>query len=370
MFLIRPSEIIVIIIPLGYGVYNGLSFLVKNYKFIQHSRKIFTAILSGTLLVFCQLLYWKLNIGVWVFNGYEGHHFDFFSPHIIDGLFSYRKGWFIYTPLAMLALVGIPYIWFRDKRWFWPILIFTALNVYWVLSWHIWWYASSFGMRALIQSFGILIIPFAFLMEWVWSKSKLISVGFTGIVLVFILLNQFQDWQYRNQILLKDEMTKTYYWKVFGQTTYNPSDRRYVDLDELFEGMHTDLRNLYNSPEGNIDTIPPGRYSPAFRTELNQENIIPNNWLKVKATVKASLDNFGKWDQARLVQNTIQKGKNIKWRGMRFQYLIQLEDFKDIEMEYRIPSIEGRDGIYETYIWNAGPDTIYLSNFRVDIIEN
>jgi hypothetical protein len=92
--------------------------------------------------------------------------------------------------------------------------------------------------------------------------------------------------------------------------------------------------------------------------------------VRVIALLKASSDKFGKWDQARMVQNTIQDGNNLKWKGMRFQYLLQSATFEKIEMDYRIPSIEEGTGIYETYIWNAGPDTIYLYNFKVDLIEN
>ena len=52
--------------------------------------------------------------------------------------------------------------------------------------------------------------------------------------------------------------------------------------------------------------------------------------MQVSALLKASSDKFGKWDQARLVQNTIQNNQNVKWRGMRIQYLMQSESFLTI----------------------------------------
>lgn len=371
LFLIRPSEIVALVIPLGYGIFNGLSLLIKYNKIRIHISHFFIAFLVFTLMIFLQLMFWKVNLGVWVFNGYAGHHFDFLSPHIFDGLFSYRKGWLVYTPMAILALWGLTRIWKIDKRWFWVIIIYTILNIYIVLSWHIWWYASSFGMRALIQSFGVLIIPFAFFVEHFSNKKSMYKFILTAGISILIVFNQFQDWQYRNKILLKDEMTRTYYWKVFGKMTKDLQDRKYIDLDEIYAGNKTQTLTLldYRSPVG-TDTILPNDFGYTFRMEMKDSELKEGDWVNVSILVSQSSDSFGKCDQARLIQVIKNERESIKWRGLRFQYLLNEESVTSVDMEYKIPKHSGQDYIYECGIWNAGPDTIYLTRFVIEKVIN
>jgi hypothetical protein len=101
------------------------------------------------LLVFLpQLLYWHRQTGYWLFYSYgEKGSFFFLRPRIADGLFSYRKGWLLYTPVMILALAGIPLLYKKYKLFFASVAVTFILAVYVMFSFWCWWYGGSFGCR-------------------------------------------------------------------------------------------------------------------------------------------------------------------------------------------------------------------------------
>lgn len=124
--LTRPTEIIIIIIPLLWNVYsaetfkNRLNFISKNIK---------KYVLVSCILLMClglQLIYWKMASNHWIQFTYNDEHFDWLHPHIINGLWSFRKGWFIYTPIMFLpALASFFYI--NKTKIFFMYVAFSCL---------------------------------------------------------------------------------------------------------------------------------------------------------------------------------------------------------------------------------------------------
>lgn len=367
--LARPSEGIAIILVLGYGIYNGLSFLIKLNLIIKQFRQVLLFILTGISIVAIQIIYWKWNIGEWIFNGYQEHHFDWTQPHILEGLFSYRKGWLLYSPLMILGLAGIPVVYFRDKRWFYPVLIFTILNIYIVLSWHIWWYASSFGMRALIQGSAILVVPTAFLLDKWWQQRS-----FRWLVLIIVGLgvtfNQFQDWQYRQKILLQDGMNATFYWKSFLKTDLDKTLRKYVDNPDEYKGnqdpqiMETFIADSSKvwKDEKWAEQVLPNRYSHTFRIPAKE---IPAKWIHTEAAIYLEGEKFNDYNQAQLVHVIKTPQESFHWKGVRFQRYLPVEEWVSTDIDYLLPETDHSGAYLEVTIWNNGPDTIYLHSLEL-----
>jgi hypothetical protein len=216
--LIRPVNIIVLLFPALIGV---TSFSVFFNRIRQNWILIFLAGTAAFLVILPQLLYWKAQTGHYIFNSYmDQGKFFFLEPQIINGLFSYRKGWLIYTPVMILAIIG--FFWLRKyaSNLFLPILIFTVINIYMVYSWWCWWYGGSYGSRPMIDMYGIMAIPMAAILEKMLSgKIRLKSIA-AVLLLGFIWLNQFQMNQYRTSLLHWDSMTKEAYWGIFGKKTW------------------------------------------------------------------------------------------------------------------------------------------------------
>ena len=110
-----------------------------------------------------QLFYWKAAVGSYFVDAYfnPGEGFDWSAPHTLQVLFSFRKGWFIYTPLMLIATIAILLL---RKRWpeaFPAVLVFFLVNLYVVSSWSCWWYADSFSSRAMTGSIAVMALPLA-----------------------------------------------------------------------------------------------------------------------------------------------------------------------------------------------------------------
>lgn len=211
--LVRPSNIIVLLIFILYG--QGYNFKDRiNFLWENRIKLIFIALVAFALL-FPQLLYWKFSAGSWLYYSYSGEGFYFNHPHIIDGLFSYRKGWLVYTPVMAVALFG--FVYFRKKvpELFFPVLIFLILNLYIVYSWWCWWYGGSFGARALIETYVFLAIPLAALLEKLSTRKNWVKVLSLACLAFFVYLNLFQTRQYRSTQLHWDSISKELFWTSF-----------------------------------------------------------------------------------------------------------------------------------------------------------
>ena len=219
--LIRPSNAIIILIPLLYNVYN-MQTLKDKFLFISQNIKLLLIIIICILLVWApQIIYWKMVTGHYFFYSYTDEGFFFKHPQILNGLFSYRKGWFVYTPLAIFMMWGLFYTKKYIKEFYIGIIAFTLLNFYIIFSWWCWWYGGSFGMRTLIESYAILALPLASFLTVV-SKSRYLFIKIAvTIVLIFITyLNQFQCLQYRKVMIHWDGMSKAQYWELFLKYRY------------------------------------------------------------------------------------------------------------------------------------------------------
>ncbi len=369
----RPSEVISLLIPVLYGVYNGLTILIKRHRLVKNFKQIVAFSIVGISVVSIQVLFWKISQGDWIFNGYSGHHFDFLSPHIWDGLFSFRKGWLIYSPVFFIALLGFIQLYREERRWFWALTLFTVINIYIVLSWHIWWYASSYGMRALIQSYAILAIPMALFVRWSQRRKWIGNLTKIFIVLC-ICMNQFQDWQYRNGILLQDEMNAMFYTRSFLKTTVNKDLRKFIDNPEEYKGgsERKILRNIeidtvqWDTLINNVpaEIVTPGSYGPTIRINLN-EAVEADSWLHGSGNFYTDSEKFTAYKQARFVLSHSRNGENIKWRGIHIQRIIDVGKWNDFGFDFRLDQGGYVGDQIEMTLWNRGPDTMYVNQVTV-----
>ncbi|MBP7497528.1 MAG: hypothetical protein KA792_07700 [Bacteroidales bacterium] len=216
--LIRPTNIIILLVPLLFGVVNFKGIIDNLKLFYKHKYQILLAAGLFILIIAPQLIFWKMASGQWFYYSYSNEKLEFANPHIIEGLFGFRKGLFIYTPIIALAFIGIFFMLNRKSKLskFTILLIsFNVINIYIVLSWWNWWYGGSFGQRAFIESFALLAIPMADLYQWFSAKKIVLKLSLIIIVLAFVFLNCFQIIQYSRNIIHWDSMTKEAYKAVF-----------------------------------------------------------------------------------------------------------------------------------------------------------
>ncbi len=240
--LIRPTEIIVLLIPLLYQVTSLKALQVKLKELIALKEKLLIAAFLFILPLIPQLIFWKKHTGQYLFFSYgSNEHFFFLDPKIYSVLFGWHKGWFIYTPIALFMIAGLVMMFFKWKKMAVPITIYLALNIYLVSSWWDWGFGGAFGMRALVQCFAFLAFPLAYFINRITLiKKKILKM--TAATLCFLLfsffisLNIFQMWQFKIFSIHWDAMSKKAYTYTFFRTEYTQAERDY--LETLF--IHPD----------------------------------------------------------------------------------------------------------------------------------
>jgi hypothetical protein len=137
-------------------------------------------------------------------------------------LFGGEKGWFIYTPITILFIVGLFLM--RGRSWRKSVLTFTLLNLWIVIAWHDWHYGGSYSTRAMVQSYPVLALPFAALVERALAtRWKYI---FLPLCVYLLAVNLFQIKQYNNGVLHYDRMNFAYYRAIYLNPNVTDEDRR------------------------------------------------------------------------------------------------------------------------------------------------
>ncbi|HKJ79081.1 MAG TPA: hypothetical protein VKA10_06080, partial [Prolixibacteraceae bacterium] len=204
--LARPSNIIILLFFLLYDVYSKKT-LLKKAKFIFSKFHWFIFMGLAFIAVWIpQMLYWKSLTDNFFFYSYTTERFFFNNPHFIDGLFSFRKGWLVYTPIMAFSLIGIVFTFKRLKEVSVAITVFTIVNMYIIFSWWCWWYGGSFGMRPMIDSYGLLAIPMAALLSSLSNFRKYLFKITVGVCFFLIFQNFFFMRKYRSGSIHWDSM--------------------------------------------------------------------------------------------------------------------------------------------------------------------
>lgn len=209
--LIRPSNLFVVaFLPILFRSWTVfLGFLQRDFLLL---RVIFPGIFGFLAVVSIQFIIYKIQIDQWYVYGYIGETFDFSNPHILQFLFSIRKGFFVYTPLMLFSLLGL-WKWSSRSTYqptFWIIVMF--LHIYILSSWHMWWYGGTLGTRVMVEYYVFWLIPIGIFFTGLKRNQLLWSVP---LFLFFGLYGHLQIHQYILGMLHWDNMTWELYKDIF-----------------------------------------------------------------------------------------------------------------------------------------------------------
>ena len=226
--LIRPTNALLATVFIFFNISSFKSLKEKIQLFWIYKNHIFLIATFAILVWSPQLLYWKYLTGHWFYFSYGEEGFFFSHPQIIKGLFSYRKGWLLYTPLMIFAITGIVFLFKQKTNWGLSVLMFLILNVYVVYSWWCWWYGGSFGSRPMVESYALLAIPLAAFFSFFDKKTSYLRSVSLFVLVLSVALNLFQTLQY-NTCLHYDGMTKEAYWKNFTTLGWPEGYEKLID---------------------------------------------------------------------------------------------------------------------------------------------
>ncbi len=229
--LIRPTNGLIAVFFLLYNITSFQQVTSRLHLFIREWKMILVIIFSAFIVVLPQLVFWKVNTGSWFFYTYGEEGFFFNNPQIWRGLFSYRKGWLLYTPVMIFALAGIFTLRKRVPSFFIPVLVFVILNTYVVFSWWDWSYGGSFGSRPMIDSYGLMAVSLASFTQTVLNRKRFAGILLQLVMVLMMAFSIFQILQYKYATIHYAFMTKEAYWHGFGKLKAD------AELYDLFESM-------------------------------------------------------------------------------------------------------------------------------------
>lgn len=260
----RPTDIVVVLLPLLWGLYSASAIQTRWQLWAKHAGQLAAAVWVGGAIISVQLVYWHYITGSWVYYSYNEQGFDFLHPHVTNVLYSYKKGWLLYTPIMLAALIGFIPLYRQHRSIFWAVLGVFATHFYLVSSWAIWWYGGSYGQRALIEAYAVLMFPFAAFWQMVWSSRWYVRALAACVALPMAYLNFTQTF---GSVVEAEGETKTYYWATFG-SMYPPREhRKYLEVDERRTEQHCTEQLLYEQnfetdTAANTTTDPPRPSAP------------------------------------------------------------------------------------------------------------
>lgn len=142
----------------------------------------------GFLLIFSlQLMAWQALYGKFWVSPYldRGYGFDFLHPHVLGVLFSPNNGLFLWTPMALVGVVGL----FFAKKY--NLLVLFAAQLYLVASWTTWWQGASFSGRMFISTLPVLALGLVGVFTFLWRKRWRMRELLLGFVIPLSLINAF-----------------------------------------------------------------------------------------------------------------------------------------------------------------------------------
>lgn len=153
MILIRPTMILTLVFPLFYKV-NSVNTLMSRLGLIKdHYLKILAIAIAAFLVFIPQLIYWKIATGDFVYYSYSHEGFFFDDPQLINFLFSFRKGWLLYTPIISVALIGLVIMFYKKNNLATALFLPVSIYLYVSSCWWVWWFGGSFGCRTMIDTY-------------------------------------------------------------------------------------------------------------------------------------------------------------------------------------------------------------------------
>jgi hypothetical protein len=273
----RPTELIMLFIPLLWSLENNGSLRSKWAKVSKHRYQVALCIAGGIIGILPQLIYWKYATGSWIYD--VGSKWNFLNPWW-RVLFGFEKGWFIYTPIALFMILGLFFL--KTKPFRIAIITFSILNIWIILAWSDWRYGASYSTRALTQSYPVLALALAAFISYVaigWKKYVVYSIG-----IYLCIVNIFQIWQYNSLILHYDHMNARYYAAIYLDINPTPIDYSLLDTDEVLPKAMADKSNV-NSIRVSRDQL---------RADITRSNVIGTKTLGKEEWVTSTIKLWAK----------------------------------------------------------------------------
>lgn len=375
--LVKPSEILFAFFPILFGIKNRHSFRSKWEIIKSHRRQFYIAISAALFIALPQAGYWFYKTGKPIYDTYKnaGVGLDFFSPHIWNTLFSFRKGWLIYTPIMIFALIGFRQLYRTNKGVFIPVFGTFICSFFIVASWTEWWYGAGFSIRPLITYYTLLSIPMVFFVDKLFEQKRIIQFAFIVLASFFLFLNQFQWWQLRHYILDPYRTTKEYYWAIFLKKDVNKDKQKLLLVQRDFTGNDSFTDSLdyraklifedkfSNNSNGVLLSDASKEFAMPIRIPYRKITKKDHVWLAISFEYKT--DNK---DLPILIALCMER-KNGAYGYKTFELQNDVKQMQKANFYFLTPEIRSENDVFKIDLWKRSPGSITIDNLKIRAFE-
>jgi hypothetical protein len=355
-------------------VFSRKTFKEKLTLIATHKGPFVGVIALCFLLFIPQLMYWQFKTGHFIYDSYKnpGVGLDFLNPHLIEALFSYKKGWLLYTPIAIFGLLGFFELKQKNPSVFPAFFLAFFSSFYLVVSWTEWWYGAGFSIRPLITYYPLLAIPLGYFIVRIAEAKKSVQMIFGSVFILFTAFNQFQWWQLRNYILDPYYTTKDYYWATFLQTSVQPSDLKLKAFQRDFNGQQVfNNQKDYTKHlafERNFNELAHSIYQSDSTDEFALTNQFPyqdltakdHAWIHVSFRYKT--DNTGEIPLFAMMLD--RKEGNY---GYQVFDLKNTNTWESVSFYYLTPPIRSTKDELKSYFWKRSECNLEVDDFKLEV---
>jgi hypothetical protein len=264
---------------------------------------------------------------------------------------------------------GFVYLYKNRKDWFWTILSVLLLFVWIFSSWECWWYAASFGSRAMVDLYPLLALPLGFGIAYL-GKRKITSFLMMVFVFFTFALSLFQSHQFSIGYLHPDRMTKEHYWYIFGKLSI-PNYQMYrleidrsntnwveelkaskIHVGEIEEVNFCQVKHV-NAPEKTSALIEKRPYYPKLKTDetLFEAQVIyqTNDSLNLATIHFESFSKFNvySWNEYSLITQK------------------SVGSVDTLLVKFNLPRINHRADKIQVYVVNSGTKKLTIQSLKI-----
>ena len=379
----RPTSLLIIVFfPLVIGNWQD----IRNFFFqiFKKRQNIIGIILVSIIIGVYPIIWWYIQTGHLIVYSYGKEGFDFTNPHLLQILFSYEKGWLIYSPAILLSGLGFIYLFTKNRFQFFSVVFGFTFLAFVFSSWWIWTYGASFGQRVFVDYYtiiGLLLVA-----GLTYIQSSKIALGFWMVLAIsFISLNQLQTYQFKNGILPTIGATKTSYWnsyfKLKAVRPSYPMDKSFQTIQQFSTDFETKVDWITSNSVTNdraysgkfsqyIDLNNP--YSGALKTDIPVET----DFILIRVQIYCESNSAS----PQLVFE-IQEDTETSTRGSvglmpylsknewtTYYKTIDLQDYleKSWETVYKTVGAEPHKEVgFTSYFWNPTDDKIWIDDLEI-----
>lgn len=336
----------------------------------------FIAIILFLLVGFIQLFIYHWQTGHYFVWAYRGEGFDFLHTNFFGTLFGFEKGLFVYTPLILVAILGIFIMARRSRYMAFTLLPVLAILAWIVSSWHQWQYGYSFGLRAYIDYYALAALSMAFLIDFAFTK-KIILAPVTIICLLLISLYGIQNYQYLHRIIHGGAMDKHAYWLVFLKT-----DKKYEDTI-TFSNQAMESDGDFNDMEGSVkwpglETIVEGTaFSGTHASRIDSTNLYSCGFVRImsdnpvfyhpsRLIISAYVARNTPLDSADLVIAQVREAKLFYTTDLPLPSFEKAGKWEKVSYEIIIPGFHEEGEVLKVF-FRQKSGVVYIDDFNVKV---